>query len=389
MNKNQNLRLTAKTFHGLENTLANELHNINAQNIEIKKRAVQFSGNLKTIYQANYSCRTALSVLMEIAFFKAHNEDYLYRKAKQVNWEDYLTPQQTFSITKTVNSKYFKHSQFVALRLKDAIADYFKEKFGTRPNVDKDKPDIVVDLHISHTNVNISLDTSGEPLFKRNYRKATGIAPLNEVLAAGLLLNIPDVFDKKLFDPFCGSGTIISEYTLMALNIPAGYFRNEYAFMNYPNFSEELFKEVKSLANKKIKSEIPHMPVAADIDARMIDVAKSNFENAGIAEYIDIKQADFFKASAPDGVEVMLFNPPYNKRLSTNNIQNFYKKIGDALKQNYPDTKAYIFTGFPEAVKIIGLRTNSRRQFYNGKIESRLLEYRLFKGNLKSHKNRV
>ncbi len=388
MNINKELRLTAKTFHGLENTLAKELNTLNAKHIKTLNRAVQFTGKLPLMCAANYNCRTALSILIELTFFKAHNEDYLYRKAKQVKWENYLSPEQKFSISKTVNSKYFKHSHFAALRLKDAIADYFNEKYGKRPSVDTQNPDIVIDLHISHTNVNISLDTSGQALFKRNYRKKSGQAPINEVLAAGLILNIPSIFEKKLFDPFCGSGTIPAEYTLMALNIPAGYQRNKYAFLNYPKFKKEIFEEVKFKADKKIKSDIPASVISADIDPKMIAIAQENFENAGISEYIELKQADFFKSPPPEKAEILLFNPPYNKRLPEKNINTFYKSIGDTLKQKYTNKTAFIFSGFAGAAKTIGLRTSSRKQFYNGKIDSRLLEYEILSGTLKNKTNK-
>lgn len=384
MDTNKEYRLAAKTFHGLENSLAKELAELKAKNIKISNRAVLFSGNLKTVCSANYSCRTALSILAELAFFKAHNEDYLYRKAKQIPWDNIMSPQQSFSINKTVNSRYFKHSHFAALRLKDAVADYFNEKYGKRPSVDTQQADIVFDLHISHTNVNISLNTSGEPLFKRGYRKKTGIAPINEVLAAGLIQHIPNVFSNHFYDPFCGSGTIVAEYILAALKIPAGYFRKKYAFMNYKNYSRELFEETQFRADKNILSGLPVKVTGSDIDQKMVLTAKENLEEAGIAEYAELKQADFFKSPAPVQSEIILCNPPYNNRLSEKNISEFYRKIGDSLKRRYPNRTAYIFSGFPQAAKSIGLRTSSRRQFYNGKIESRLLEYKIMTGSLKN-----
>ena len=257
--KTQKLRVTAKTFHGLENFLAEELVNTGARDIRILNRAVQFTGDKAAVYAANYRCRTALRLLTEIAFFKAHNEDYLYRKAKEIPWNKYFDTEQSFAVNKTVNSKFFKHSHFAALKLKDAVADFFNKKHGKRPSVDIKKPDIVINLHISETKVNISLDTSGEPLYKRGYRKKSLSAPLNEVLAAGIIKAANRKPETEcFFDPMCGSGTIPAEFIMAQLNIPPGYYRKAYAFQNFKDYDEALFKKIKASADANISYETSH-----------------------------------------------------------------------------------------------------------------------------------
>jgi putative N6-adenine-specific DNA methylase len=377
------LRLTAKTFHGLEDFLAEELKNINAQNIKVLNRAVQFSGDKATAYSANYNCRTALRILTELAFFKAHNEDYLYRKAKEIEWDKYFDTHQSFAINKTVNSDFFKHSHFAALRIKDAIADFFNEKYGKRPSVDAQTPDILINLHISDTKVNISLDTSGEPLYKRGYRKDAGQAPINEVLAAGLIKAAGDIDKKCFFDPMCGSGTIPIEFTMTKLNIPPAYHRQKFAFQNYKDYDESIFLKIKAEADSKIKSETEIQVFASDKNPTALKSANMNIKAAGLSEYITLLHDNFFAAEAPCSEGIIITNPPYNERLQIENTKDFYKQIGDSLKMNYSGWTAHVFSGFPSAAKTVGLRTKQRQKFYNGKIESRLLSYDMFKGKLK------
>ncbi|MEA2043569.1 MAG: THUMP domain-containing protein [Bacteroidota bacterium] len=380
---NQEFRLTAKTFHGMEQMLADELSEINAQNIKILNRAVQFIGGKEIYYKANYSCRTALSILLELSYFKAHNEDYLYRKAMEIPWDEYLDVDDTFAIEKTVNSRFFKHSQFTALRLKDAIVDYFNNKYGKRPSVDTNSPDVLFDLHISNERVNISLDTSGESLHKRGYRKETTIAPINEVLAAGLLKAAGFDGTQNLYDPMCGSGTFLCEAAEMTKNIPAGKHRKEYGFKRFKDFDKDLWKTVKEEANKQSKTHTGIKIAGADKDAGALSAGIKNIDSAGLSNDITLSELDFFNSKPPFAEGIIVTNPPYNERLKVENTKDFYKTIGDTLKNNYPGWTAHIFSGFPSASKTVGLRTSSKQQFYNGKIDSRLLTYKLFKGKLK------
>ena len=377
------LRLTAKTFHGMEQMLADELTDLKAERIKILNRAVQFSGDKEMYYKANYRCRTALRVLSELSYFKAHNEDYLYRKVREIPWDSYIAAEDTFAIDKTVNSQFFKHSQFAALRVKDAIVDFFNDKYGERPSVDTKEPDVLIDLHISNERVNISLDTSGQSLYKRGYRKETVIAPINEVLAAGLVK--ASGYDGKVdfYDPMCGSGTLLCEVAEAVLNIPPGYHRKHFGFMNFRDFDQKLWTKVKSEADSLIKSETNVNIMGADIDSKALASAKENIKAAGLNQYIKLHQTDFFKTNAPSESGLMMTNPPYDERLELPDIDTFYKSIGDSLKQNYAGWTAHIFSGYPAASKKVGLRTEKKQQFYNGKIDSRLLKYKIFKGRMK------
>ena len=362
--KNHNFDLTAKTFHGLEKVLASEIKKIGASEIKIVKRAVSFKGDLKIIYKANYLLRTALNVLVSIKDFNAKTSDTLYDEVKKINWEDYIDINDTFVISSTVYSTFHTHSHFAALRVKDAIADFFMEKYDRRPSIDTKEPDKRINLYISGDVCKISIDTSGDPLFKRNYRRDTDVAPLNEVLAAGMIMLSDYKGIEYFYDPMCGSGTILIEAARIFLNIPAGYSRKKYGFLKFSNYDYQIWNEVKREAQKEIKEESPIKFIGTDISEKVIVIARRNIGNARLRNHIKIETKDFLNTEFNDKKGIIITNPPYDVRLKSNNINLLYKNMGDTLKHGFKGWSAYIFSGNFEAIKHIGLKTSQRIDFY-------------------------
>ena len=379
--ENTDLQFIAKTFAGFEEILAKELKQLGARNVEPKGRSVRFSGDLGFLYKANLGLRSALRILQPIKHFIADSTDMLYDEAKRIQWSDYLSIHDTFSINFTVNSEIFSHGQFAALRLKDALVDYFKENTGKRPSVDKEDADILIDLMIAENQVFISVDSSGDPLYKRGYRKDVGVAPLNETLAAGLMLHTGWKGEVALMDPMCGSGTLLIEATLIALDIPPATFRSDFAFMKWKNYDEELFLKIRESRLDRIRDL--RMPVIGfDKRMGMVEKARENIRNAGLDEFIRIEQADFFEHNFSELKKgIMVFNPPYGKKMELPEIE-FFSHIGDRLKQHFSGWDAWIIS--PQEVKSIGLKAEKRLTTFNGDIPCNWAKYRMFSGERKA-----
>lgn len=373
--------MQAKTFYGLEDVLVQELKQLGASQIVKKNRAVEFLGDLGFLYKANYSLRTALKILVPIHHFKAKNETIFEKEINKIPWENYFFNSQSFAIDATVYSDYFKHSQYIMLKMKDGIVDRFRKKFGKRPDIERYNPDIKFHLHISNQDVTISLDSSGDPLFKRGYRKSHFEAPINEVLAAGLL-NLAGWDGKGNFlDPMCGSGTLLVEAAMIALNMPPQLYRKQFGFMNWKNFDLELFKKIKDTRINRIK-DFSGKIIGYDISDKALVSAKNNIEAADLSEFIELKNQDFFTSQKELFPLLVVFNPPYDERLSIT-TDHFYKNIGDTLKNNYKNTLAWFITSDLEAYKKIGLRPSRKIKIYNGKLECRFFQYDIYEGSKK------
>ena len=368
--------MQAKTFFGFEEVLAREVQQLGGANVKVRNRLVEFDGDDGFLYKANYSLRTAIRILKPIAKFKARDEQELYEKCKAYHWENHIRETATFKIDATVNSPAFKHSHFAALRVKDAIADRFMERKGKRPNVEKYDPDIVVNLHISHNTVTLSLDSSGEPLFKRGYRQETGRAPLNEVMAAGLLLMAGWNGKGNFLDPMCGSGTLLIEAAMIALNIPAQLHRKHFTFQNWKDFDQDLWNKIRSVRLDKV-SDFNGKIMGYDLNQLMVKVAERNIAAADLTEFIEVKQMNFFQSKKEVSPLLIIFNPPYDERMEIK-TDNFYRKIGDTLKQNYPYTIAWFITSDQNAIREVGLRPDVEIPLYNGKIETNFLKYEIY-----------
>lgn len=378
---NDSFTMQAKTFYGLEDVLVQELKQLGASQIVKKNRAVEFLGDLGFLYKANYSLRTALKILVPIHHFKAKNETIFEKEINKIPWENYFFNSQSFAIDATVYSDYFKHSQYIMLKMKDGIVDRFRKKFGKRPDIERFNPDIKFHLHISNQEVTISLDSSGYPLFKRGYRKSHFEAPINEVLAAGLL-NLAGWDGKGNFlDPMCGSGTLLVEAAMIALNMPPQLHRKQFGFMNWKNFDLELFNKIKDIRINRIK-DFSGKIVGYDISDKALVSAKNNIEAADLSEFIELKNQDFFTSQKEQFPLLVVFNPPYDERLSIT-TDHFYKNIGNTLKNNYKNTLAWFITSDLEAYKKIGLRPSRKIKIYNGKLECCFFQYDIYEGSKK------
>ncbi|MGL2963501.1 THUMP domain-containing class I SAM-dependent RNA methyltransferase [Flavobacterium sp. RSB2_4_14] len=376
----ENFKMVAKTFFGFEEILGKELQQLGAQEVEIGTRAVSFKGDKGFMYKANLSLRTALKILKPIYYFRATNDQNLYKGIQGIDWSKYMNANQTFVIDTTIHSDNFKHSQFVSQKAKDAIVDQFRDKTGQRPSVDKDFPDLRINIHIDRDQVSLALDTSGASLHHRGYRTATNIAPINEVLAAGMLLLSGWDGSSDFLDPMCGSGTILAEAAMIACNIPANINRKEFAFEKWNDWDNDLFDQIIDALMKRTK-EFHHTIVGYDKAPSAVQKAKDNIRNANLDEYITISQANFFDTKKETvGPLHMVFNPPYGERLDIE-LERFYRELGDTLKNNYPNTNAWFITGNIEALKFVGLRPSRKIKLFNGSLEARLVKYEMYEGS--------
>ncbi len=382
INQNEIRQYVAKTFSGLENELATELKFLGAENIEIIKRGVKFEGNKELLYRANYLVRTAIRILTPITEFKVTDEQSLYDGVKAIQWDEIMTHKQTFVMTADVFHSQIDHSHFAALKAKDALVDFFRDKIRRRPSVDKDDADIFINIHISQNVCTVSLDSSGESLHKRGYRIGADKAPLNEVLAAGLIKLSGWKGDVDFYDPMCGSGTIVMEAAMAAMNIPAGYYRDKYAFEQWTDFDEDLWKAIKEEHDNEFK-DIDIKIFASDRSEKAVQIAKRNLKHAGLHKDIEISKA-YFDSIVPNSDKgLLMFNPPYGMRLTENDIVRLYQEIGDVLKSNWAGHQAWIITSAMDAAKFIGLRPSKRIELYNGPIEAKLLCFDLYEGSRK------
>jgi putative N6-adenine-specific DNA methylase len=381
----KNFRLTAKTLYGLEDILADELKQLGALNITKGVRVVSFEGDTGFMYKANLACRTAIRILKPIVQFRASSEEALYKGIYAIDWSDYLNLEQTFAIDATVSSDFFTHSKYVALKSKDAIADQFRDRLGLRPNVDIESPDLRIDIHIYADECTVSLDSSGTSLHQRGYKQAATIAPINEVLAAGLLMLSGYTGQCDFLDPMCGSGTILTEAAMIACRIPANIHRASFAFERWPDWDEELFDTIRESLLSKTR-ECAYGIFGYDIDAVAISKANENIRMAHLEEFIHIEKLNFFHSSKTTrGPLHILFNPPYNERIGID-TEHFYRQIGDTLKRQYPNSQAWMITANLEALKFVGLKPSRKIKVYNGPLEARLVKYELYEGSRKANK---
>jgi putative N6-adenine-specific DNA methylase len=381
-----NFEMLAKSLFGFESVLAKELRNLGAQDIREGVRNVKFKGDLGFLYKANLALRTAIRILVPIHTFKLSNEDDLYENLQRINWENYLDINKTFAINSAVHSDNFTNSHYVSLKSKDAIVDFFRRKYQKRPSIDIKHPDILFNIHIQKDMCTVSLDSSGDSLHKRGYKTDTNIAPINEVLAAGLILLSGYDGTQHFIDPMCGSGTILIEAAMIANNIPVNINRPEFAFEKWSNFEEDLFDTIHNSLLKKVRNTDKKI-IGFDKAPSAIRKAQKNIQNASLEEFITIERQNFFDSEKPfEGKTLLVFNPPYGERLEIN-IPVFYKEIGNTLKQSYPDTNAWFITSdFTTGLKNVGLRTSKKIKLFNGKLECRFVKYEMYQGSKKFSK---
>lgn len=377
-----NYKMLAKTLYGFEELLEFELRQLGAMDIKKGVRNVSFVGDKGFMYKANMALRTAIKILKPIKTFRVYNEQDLYDQVYKMRWDDYLNPTGSLAVDATLHSKVFTHSKYVALKTKDAIVDKFRNTVGQRPNVDLRFPDLKINVHIDRQVCTISLDASGESLHKRGYKTATNIAPINEVLAAGLVMLSGWDGQSDFMDPMCGSGTILIEAAMIACNIPPNLMRKEFAFERWQDWDVDLFEKIEESLLSKTR-DFHHKMIGYDKSPSAISKAKANIRNAHLEDFIKVQHEDFFKTSKAGSEKLhMLFNPPYGERLDID-MEAFYKAIGDTLKQGYPGTDAWFITSNLEALKHVGLRPSRKIQLFNAKLESRLVKYVMYEGSKK------
>ena len=372
--------MIAKTFMGLEPVLAKELVGLGASNVQIGRRMVSFTGDKEMMYRANFHLHTAIRILKPIKRFRASSADDVYEGVKSIDWSDYLDERQTFSVDSVVYSEDFRNSRFVTYRVKDAIVDQFIERGARRPNISVANPDLRLNIHISENSCTLSLDSSGESLHRRGYRQESVDAPLNEVLAAGMILMTGWKGDTDFIDPMCGSGTILIEAALIAQNMAPGVFRKEYAFERWHDFDRELLDEIYNDDSKE--REFTHKIYGYDIDIKAVNTARINVRAAGLTKCIEVECADFKDFTQPSGPAIMVCNPPYGERISTPNLLNTYRMIGDRLKHQFQGNEAWILSYRQECFEAIGLKPSLKVPLYNGSLECEFRKYAVFAGRL-------
>lgn len=370
--------LIAKTFQGLEEVLAKELTALGANNVEIGRRMVSFTGDKEMMYRANFSLRTALRILKPIKHFKAQTADEVYEAVKAIEWEQYLSPEKTFAVDSVVFSEEFRHSKFVAYKVKDAIADYFREKTGERPNVRLNNPDLYLNIHVAQDKCTLSLDSSGESLHRRGYRQETMEAPLNEVLAAGMILMTGWQGECDFIDPMCGSGTLPIEAALIARNIAPGVFRKEYAFEKWNDFDKTLFDHIYN--DDSAECKFAHKIYGYDNNRQAIEVATRNVRAAGLTSEIELKLQDFADFQTPEEKAIIVSNPPYGERISTDDLLGLYAMIGNRLKNVFKEGDAWILSYREECFDKIGLKPSMKIPVFNGALACEFRKYQLFSG---------
>jgi putative N6-adenine-specific DNA methylase len=380
----ESFEMIAKTLYGLEDVLAKELIELGADNVQIGRRMVSFDGDKELLYKANFHCRTALRILKPLTVFKANNPDEVYEHVKTLNWQEYLPGKKTFAIDTVVYSETFDHSKFVAYRVKDAIVDYFTERNLPRPSVRINNPDIQFHLHISHNDCSLSLDSSGESLHKRGYRLEEVEAPLSEVLAAGMILKTGWKGESNFVDPMCGSGTLLIEAALIALNIAPGVFHQKYAFEKWDDFDPELFESIST--DDSGEKEFAFKCYGSDISPKAIASAAKNVKNAGLSKYIELKVLPLQQMKENPGEGILITNPPYGERLHPRDLQSLYTLIGERLKHAFAGYDAWIISSNMEGFDCIGLKPASRTPLMNGSLECEYRQYQLFAGTHKEYK---
>lgn len=385
---NKEFQMLAKTFKGLEQVLANELIELGANNVQIERRAVSFTGDKRMLYTANFCLRTASRILVPIATFKAKKTDDIYEQVKLQDWAQYMTAKTTFQIDATVYSDLFRHSQFITYRVKDAIVDWWMEHGGVRPSVQLTNPDLYLNVHIAGDLVTLSLDSSGESLHKRGYRVANTQAPINEALAAGMLLLAGWKGQSDFYDPMCGSGTLLIEAALIARNIAPGIYRKGFAFEKWADFDADLFEDIYSDDSRE--REFTHKIYGSDAGFYAVQAATKNVQSANLQRDIEVKQIRVQELRLADqtteGALVMM-NPPYGERLSQDkDVLRLYQDMGTALKHQFSGATAWIISSNEDALKCVGLRPAKRVRLVNGDLDCLFNKYELFKGDRKTWK---
>lgn len=373
--------LIAKTFQGLEEVLAQELIELGADNVQIGRRMVSFTGDKEMMYRANFCLRTAVRILKPIKHFKATSAEEVYDAIRAIDWSEYLSNDTTFAVDTVVFSDEFRHSKFVAYKVKDAIVDFFRDTTGDRPNISISNPDVRLNIHIAADDATLSLDSSGESLHLRGYKVASVEAPINEVLAAGLIKLSGWDMKSDFIDPFCGSATILIEAALMARNIYPGVFRKQYGFEKWNDFDADLFERIYN--DDSQEREFDYKFYGYDLNHHAIEASRANAKSAGVADIIEFEQRDIRDFQQPESPAIMITNPPYGERLKPEDLYEVYSILGTQLKRNFQGGEAHVISYKEDLFREIGMRPSLKTPLYNGSLDCELRKYVIFDGKMK------
>lgn len=364
---------------GLENLAAKELESLGASSIQPEFTGVKFTGDQTLLYRVNLWSRIIFRVLVPISKFRCYHAEMLYKEVQKIAWENYLTPQDTFAVHCTGSNPQLNHTHFTALQVKNAIIDQQRQRFGKRSSIEKDNPDLSINIHIDKEYGIISLDSSGSSLHRRGYHPAMGVAPLKETLASALLDLAEYDGNLPFLDPLCGSGTLPIEAALKALNIAPGLYRDHFSFMNWPDFDPQLWRKICKDGERSQLTRLKSLIMGSDQNPDVINQAKINAEYCGFSEQIQFIAKDFADIEPPSDQGIIICNPPYGERLgNSQELGDFYQLMGDIFKQRFKGWTAYILTGNKELAKRVGLRTSRKFPVNNGGIPCTLLKYELY-----------
>lgn len=378
----QDMKLLAKTMAGLEELLAQELTDLGAKEVKVLKRAVSFVGDRALMYKANYLSRLALRILMPLNTFKVKNEKDLYVGVGKVNWRKYVTMEGTIAVDSLNSNSIFNNSMFVSLKTKDAIVDQFRRLYGKRPSVDTRHPDLRINVHLVEDECTISIDSSGESLHHRGYRNQADKAPINEVLAAGLVKMSGFEGQCHFVDPMCGSGTLLIEAAMVAMRMPAGYYRKEFGFEFWNDFDQQLWDQIRDDADAEI-GDFEYEIVGGDRSKKAISIARENMHFARLHKDVSLLHVPMEDINPPEGPGIMVTNPPYGERLEEEDILDLYRALGDSMKSNFQDYNVFVISSNIPALKNIGLKASRRIPIYNGPLECRIFKFEIYAGTKK------
>ncbi len=377
--------MIAKTFSGLEEVLTAELKSLGAKDVQPLKRAASFTGDQTLLYKVNLWSRAALSILRPVYEFGFETQQEFYEKMREFKWDDFFNVEKSFAISTVAIQSVFTNTHFLAQRSKDAIVDYFRDNANARPDVNTENPDIKINVYVFKDSCSVSLDSSGMPLFKRGYRKQAGPAPLNEVLAAGLIMLSGWDKQQPFYDPMCGSGTFSIEAAMMALNMAPATFRKDFSFTHWQNHDENLWRSLREEAAAMQTNTLPHIE-ACDINNKSMAIARQNIMEAGLLGRIKLEKKDFFLSKPSQSRGHLLLNPPYGRRIESGDIHEFYQKIGSTFKHNYAGFHAWIISPDKTLTHKIGLKPIAKHYVFNGQLDCTFLGYKIYEGSKKPGK---
>jgi putative N6-adenine-specific DNA methylase len=371
-------RFFAQVPEGVEELAGQELMELGAERVQASYRGVHFDAGKDDLYRINYGARLTTRVLAPLITFRCHSSDTLYKKSKEIPWEEFFTSDHTFAVFANVTHSKIRHSQYAALRLKDAVVDSFRDRFGRRPSVKKTDPDVWIGLYVESDNATVSLDTSGGSLHRRGYREQGGQAPMQEITAAAVIRLSEWDGSKPLYDLMCGSGTLLSEALMAYGRIPGSYRRERFGFQFLPDYDEPLWLAVKKEADGAMRKPSRGLISGSDIAEEAVALARKNITALPYGDRVGLEVTDFRTIPELRG-RVILCNPPYGIRLDRDrDLGPFYRDLGDFFKQRCLGSSAFVYFGNREWIAHIGLKPSWKKVLKSGGLDGRLVKFEIY-----------